>query len=34
MEWARTNKHRGFIASWPQVGSAGGVVLANLTVLV
>ena len=20
MEWARTNKHRGFIASWPQLG--------------
>ena len=34
MEWARTNKHRGFITSWPQVGSAGGVVLANLAVLV
>jgi hypothetical protein len=20
MEWARTNQHRGFICSWPQLG--------------
>ena len=34
MEWARTNKHRGFIASWPQLGGPAGLVLANLAVLV
>jgi MFS family permease len=33
MEWARTNKHRGFIVSWPQVGGPGGLFLANLAVL-
>jgi MFS family permease len=33
MEWARTNKHRGFIASWPQLGGPAGLFLANLAVL-
>src|SRR5246127_1314609 len=34
MEWARTNAHRGFIASWPQFGAPAGLFLANLAVLV
>jgi MFS family permease len=34
MEWARTNAHRGFIASWPQFGGPAGNLLANLAVLV
>jgi MFS family permease len=34
MEWARTNAHRGFIASWPQLGGPAGAILANLAVLV
>jgi MFS family permease len=34
MEWARTNTHRGFIASWPQLGGPAGLLLANLAVLV
>jgi MFS family permease len=34
MEWARTNKHRGFITSWPQWGGPAGLLLANLAVLV
>jgi MFS family permease len=34
MEWARTNKHRGFIASWPQFGGPAGLLLANVAVLV
>jgi MFS family permease len=34
MEWAQTNKHRGFIASWPQFGGPAGLALANLAVLV
>jgi MFS family permease len=34
MEWARTNAHRGFIASWPQFGGPAGNMLANLAVLV
>jgi MFS family permease len=34
MEWARTNQHRGFIASWPQLGGPAGLLLANLAVLV
>jgi MFS family permease len=34
MEWARTNAHRGFIVSWPQVGGPGGLFLATLAVLV
>jgi MFS family permease len=33
MEWARTNKHRGFITSWPQWGGPAGLFLANLMVL-
>ncbi len=34
MEWARTNRHRGFITSWPQWGGPAGLLLANLAVLV
>jgi len=34
MEWAQTNQHRGFIASWPQFGVPAGLFLANLAVLV
>jgi MFS family permease len=34
MEWARTTRHRGFIASWPQFGAPAGFFLANLAVLV
>ena len=34
MEWARSNKNRGFIASWPQFGAPAGLFLANLMVLV
>jgi MFS family permease len=34
MEWAKTNAHRGFIASCPQLGSPFGLALANLVVLV
>ena len=34
MEWARTNRHRGFITSWPQLGGPAGLLLANLAVLV
>ena len=34
MEWARTNAHRGFIASWPQFGGPAGLFLANMAVLV
>ena len=30
MEWARTNKHRGFITSWPQLGGPAGLLLANI----
>src|SRR5215471_3493812 len=33
IEWARTNVHRGFIASWPQFGVPAGLFLANLAVL-
>jgi metabolite-proton symporter len=33
MEWARTDAHRGFIASWPQFGVPAGLFLANLAVL-
>src|SRR5258708_8630670 len=29
MEWARTNAHRGFITSWPQLGGSAGALLAN-----
>src|SRR6201988_2434145 len=34
MEWARTNQHRGFITSWPQLGGPAGLLLANIEVLV
>src|SRR5262249_24520791 len=34
MEWARSNKHRGFITSWPQFGGPAGLLLANVAVLV
>jgi metabolite-proton symporter len=34
MEWARSSKSRGFIASWPQFGVPCGLLLANLAVLV
>ena len=34
MEWARTDKHRGFITSWPQFGGPAGLFLANMAVLV
>jgi metabolite-proton symporter len=33
MEWARTNRSRGLIASWPQFGVPCGLFLANLAVL-
>jgi MFS family permease len=33
MEWARSARHRGFIASWPQFGVPAGLFLANLAVL-
>lgn len=33
MEWARSDKSRGFIASWPQFGVPCGLFLANLAVL-
>jgi metabolite-proton symporter len=33
MEWARSTRHRGFIASWPQFGVPAGLFLANLAVL-
>src|ERR1700760_427931 len=33
MEWARGNKNRGFIASWPQFGAPAGLCLANVAVL-
>ena len=33
MEWAQSNRHRGFIASWPQFGVPVGLFLANLAVL-
>ena len=33
MEWARTNKNRGFISSWPQFGAPAGLFLANVAVL-
>jgi MFS family permease len=34
MEWARTDKSRGFLSSWPQFGAPAGFFLANLAVLV
>ncbi|HWG78069.1 MAG TPA: MFS transporter [Steroidobacteraceae bacterium] len=33
MEWARSDKSRGFIASWPQFGIPCGLFLSNLAVL-
>jgi metabolite-proton symporter len=33
MEWARSNKHRGFVASWPQFGVPSGLFLSNIAVL-
>jgi MFS family permease len=33
MEWAQTNKHRGFVASLPQSGGPAGLFLATLAVL-
>jgi metabolite-proton symporter len=33
MEWARSNKSRGLVASWPQFGVPCGLFLANLAVL-
>src|SRR5262249_20218785 len=33
MEWAKSNRHRGFLASWPQFGVPAGLFLANLAVL-
>jgi MFS family permease len=33
MEWAKGNKNRGFIASWPQFGAPAGLFLANSAVL-
>src|SRR5438874_8524984 len=33
MEWAQSNRHRGFIASWPQFGVSAGLFLSNLEVL-
>ena len=34
MEWAKTNKHRGFITSWPQWGAPAGLFIANIMVIV
>ena len=33
MEWARSNKNRGFLTSWPQFGAPAGLFLANVAVL-
>jgi MFS family permease len=33
MEWARTDRNRGFIAAWPQFGVPSGLFLANLAAL-
>lgn len=33
MEWARSDHHRGLVASWPQFGVPAGLFLANLAVL-
>jgi metabolite-proton symporter len=33
IEWAQSNRHRGFIASWPQFGVPVGLFTANLAVL-
>lgn len=34
MEWARTDKNRGFLSSWPQFGAPAGLFLANCAVLI
>src|SRR5919205_2020366 len=34
MEWAKTDKHRGFITAWPQWGGPAGLFLANIAVLI
>src|SRR5215475_99352 len=33
MEWAQTNKNRGFLSAWPQFGAPAGLFLANSAVL-
>jgi MFS family permease len=33
MEWAHTNKNRGFLSAWPQFGAPAGLFLANCAVL-
>src|SRR5256885_1062587 len=33
MEWARTNKNRGFLSAWPQFGAPCGLFLANRAVV-
>jgi metabolite-proton symporter len=33
MEWARSDQHRGFVASWPQFGVPSGLFLSNIVVL-
>jgi MFS family permease len=33
MEWARTDKNRGFLSAWPQFGAPAGLFLANVAVL-
>jgi MFS family permease len=33
MEWARTDKNRGFLSAWPQFGAPAGLFLANTAVL-
>ena len=33
MEWAHTNKNRGFLSAWPQFGAPCGLFLANCAVL-
>jgi metabolite-proton symporter len=33
MEWARSNQHRGLVASWPQFGVPSGLFLSNIAVL-
>ena len=34
MEWAQTDKNRGFLSAWPQFGAPAGLFLANVAVLV
>jgi MFS family permease len=33
MEWARSDKNRGFLSAWPQFGAPAGLFLANVAVL-